>query len=92
MYTTVGVGQVLSYILPVRLNIEKKPWAIFKETTLFMVGYRLRAVPLRSVTSKLGRTGESEFTRARKARVRGERKPRGSWGEGGKGGRDCILF
>ena len=28
---------------------------------------RLRAVPLRSVTSKLGRTGESEFTRARKA-------------------------
>ena len=37
MYTTVGVGQVLSYILPVRLNIEKKPWAIFKETTLFMV-------------------------------------------------------
>ena len=48
---------------------------------------RLRAVPLRSVTSKLGRTGESEFTRARKARVRSERKPRGSWGEGGKGGK-----
>ena len=46
---------------------------------------RLRAVPLRSVTSKLGRTGESEFTRARKVRVRGERKPRGSWGESGKG-------
>ena len=40
---------------------------------------RLRAVPLRSVTSKLGRTGESEFTRARKARVRSEQKPRGSW-------------
>ena len=56
---------------------------------------RLRAVPLRSVTSKLGRTGESEFTRARKARVRSERKPRGSWGEGGKGGRNlatsCIV-
>ena len=53
---------------------------------------RLRAVPLWSVTSKLGRTGDSEFTRARKARVRSERKPRGSWGEGEKGGRDCILF
>ena len=23
--------------------------------------------------------------------MRSERKPRGSWGEGGKGGRDCIL-
>ena len=37
---------------------------------------RLRAVHLQSVTSKLGRTGEKEFTRARKARVRSERKPR----------------
>ena len=45
---------------------------------LIMPASRLRAVPLRSVTSKLGRTGESEFTRARKARVRSERKPRGS--------------
>ena len=70
------------------------------ETILSCKGYspckgyshRLRAVPLRSVTSKLGRTGESEFTRARKARVRSELKPRGSWGEGRKGGRDCILF
>ena len=41
---------------------------------------------LLSGTSRLGKTGESEFMRARKARVRSERKPRGNWGEGGKGG------
>ena len=69
-------------------EVFRRKVAVVDETS----GVRLRAVPLRSVTSKLGRTGESEFTRARKARVRSERKPRGSWGEGGKGGRDCILF
>ena len=63
----------------------------FLGTINFLFQSRLRAVPLRSVMSKLGRTGESEFTRARKARVRSERKPRGSWGEGGRGTARSLL-
>ena len=56
-----------------------------------MENARLRAVPLRSVTSKLSRTGESEFTRARKARVRSERKPREAGEKAGKEGGTAFF-
>ena len=42
--------------------------------------------------SKLGRTGESEFTRARKARVRSERKPREAGEKAGKEGGTAFSF
>ncbi|KAK2558753.1 ATP-dependent RNA helicase DHX8 [Acropora cervicornis] len=73
-------------------TVDIKPGRCIDCVRIITVKVRLRAVPLLSVTSKLGRTGESEFKRTRKAQVRSERKPRRSWGEGGKGGRDSILF